>query len=154
MIQNDVLDYIGTVYSYAYQIPEAESFHLCLKDTWQNMDTEPDVLFDANGYSDRMLHAIRYYRHGRDGKVSLSDLFPTGDMLPDLMEESDKPRAFFFTPVYAESKCFGYAVVSYGDEPRSYDEVYRLWIRSATRHLETLRRITLQRHMQEKNEEE
>ena len=154
MLQNNIFGYLSMVYSYAYQIPEAESFHLCLNDTWQNMDTEPDVLFDANGYSDRMLHAIRYYRHGRDGKVSLSDLFPTGDMLPDLMEESDKPRAFFFTPVYAESKCFGYAVVSYGDEPRSYDEVYRLWIRSATRHLETLRRITLQRHMQEKNEEE
>ena len=154
MLQNNIYGYLSMVYSYAYQIPEAESFHLCLNDTWQNMDTEPDVLFDANGYSDRMLHAIRYYRHGQKGRVSLTDLFRTGDMLPDLDEESDQPRAFFFTPVYAESKCFGYAVVSYGSVPRSYDSVYRLWIRSATRHLEGLRRLTLQRHLHEKNEEE
>ena len=154
MQQNNILAFLSMVYSYAYQISEAESFHLCLNDTWQNMDTEPDVLFDANGYSDRMLHAIKYYRHGTDGRVSLNELFPTEDMLPELKEESDEPRAYFFSPIYTESKCFGYSVVSYGAVPRSYDEVYRQWIRSVTRHLENLRRITFQRHLHEKNEEE
>ena len=154
MQQNNILGFLSMVYSYAYQIPEAESFHLCLNDTWQNMDTEPDVLFDANGYSDRMLHAIQYYRYGNEGKVSLSELFLTEKILPELDNECDEPRAFIFTPVYSESKCFGYSVVSYGSVPRSYDGVYRQWIRSVTRHLDMLRRITLQRHLHEKNEEE
>lgn len=154
MLQNNILGYLSMVYSYAYQIPEAESFHLCLNDTWQNMDTEPDVLFNVSGYSDSMLHAIQYYRSGTEGKVSLTEHFPTEDMLPELNNEYDEPRAYFFTPVYAESKCFGYAVVSYGSVPRCYDEVYRLWIRSVTRHLEMLRRITLQRHLSEKKEDE
>ena len=154
MLQNNLQGFLSIVYSYAYQIPEAESFHLCLNDTWQNMDTEPDVLFDANGYSDHMLHAVSYYRNGREGNVSLTELFPTEDILPEIWEESEKPRAFFFTPVYYESKCFGYAAVSYGSETRVYDETYRLWIRSATRYLESLRRVTLQRHLNKKGEEE
>ncbi len=154
MLQNNISGYLSMVYSYAYQIPEAESFHFCMNESWQNMDTEPDMLFDTNGYSERMLHAIRYYRNGSDGEVSLTNLFPVDDMLPDLEKESDQPRAFFFTPIYSEAKCFGYAVVSYGSVPRSYDEVYRLWIRSATRHLEELRRLTVQRHLNVKNEEE
>ncbi len=154
MLQNNISGFLSMLYSYVYQIPDAESFHFCLNDTWQNMDTEPDVLFDANGYSDRMLHAIRYYRNGSDGEVSLTRFFPTKELIPDLGLESETPRAFFFTPLYSEAKCFGYAVVSYGSEIRSYDEVYRLWIRSAARHLEALRRITLQRYMHEKNEQD
>ena len=154
MLQNNLLGFLSMVYSYAYQIEDAESFHLCLNDTWQNMDTEPEVLFDANGYSDRMLHAIQYYRHETEGCVSLTDHYSTKDMLPEIYDKSDEPKAYIFTPVYSESKCFGYSVVSYGSVARSYDEVYRQWIRSVTRHLEILRRITLQRHLHEKNEEE
>ena len=58
----------------------------------------------------------------------------------------------FFTPVFFESQCFGYAVLSYGDKPRSYDETYRLWIGSVSRGFEVLRRDLMLKQMQEQLE--
>jgi hypothetical protein len=47
--------------------------------------------------------------------VGLDDTFDEKDMLPGLTDYRDKPTAFFFTPVFFEERCFGYAVVSYGN---------------------------------------
>ena len=57
----------------------------------------------------------------------IDETFDKKDMLPDLLEYRDKPRAFFFTPVFFEDRCYGYGVVSYGDTARCYDDVYRRW---------------------------
>ena len=143
MLQNDLLGFLSVVYSYAYQIPEAESFHLCLNDTWKELSVDPGIRFPEKGYSKEMLHAIRYFRNGSAGKVSVSDTFPVRDLLPELQENSDVPRAFLFLPVAFEAECFGYAVVSYGMAPRSYDETFRMWIRLIARGLESLRRSAM-----------
>ena len=154
MLQNDLLGYLSVVYSYAYQIPEAESFHLCLNDTWKNLSSDPNVRFAVKGYTKEMLHAIRYYREGSGGKVSVSDTFPAKDLLPELKEKTEEPRAFLFLPVYFESESFGYAVVSYGQNPRSYDETFRIWIKLINRCLESLRRAALLQLLRERTGDE
>ncbi len=136
MIQNDILDYIGTVYSYAYQIEEAESFSLCLcKEILQLGQKEPRR---NDGYSDEMIYAIKYSKDQLGDMVGLDETFDKKEMLPDLLEYRDKPKAFFFTPVFFEDKCYGYGVVSYGDTARCYDDVYRRWIKAVSFGFENL----------------
>ncbi len=138
MIQNDVLDYIGTVYSYAYQIKGAERFDLCLSSDIQDIANKK--LLRNEGYPAKMIHAIKSSKGHLDDMVGLDTLFDTSIMLPGLEDYRKEPMAFFFTPVFFEETCFGYGVVSYGNVPRSYDEIYRNWIKTVSFGFENLRK--------------
>ena len=141
MIHSDLLDYLGTVYSYAFQIKGAESFHLCLNRDIQDMG--PTAMHGNEGYSDRMIHAVSYHRGNVGDMVGLEEVFEVDNMLPGLDRYRPSPMSFFFTPVFFENKCFGYACVSY-TEPRSYDDIYRRWIRAVNLGFENLyKNITL-----------
>ena len=148
--QSSLQEYLGTVYSYAYQIRGAEEFHLCLANEWKN--TSPGLHIKNNGYPAKMIHAVRYCSDRRNNIAGLDEVFDTAEMLPELYEEHEAPRAYFFTPVFFENECFGYAVVSYGSSIRSYDDIYRRWIGSVCRGFEVLRRNILLIQMQEKLE--
>jgi EAL domain-containing protein (putative c-di-GMP-specific phosphodiesterase class I)/DNA-binding LacI/PurR family transcriptional regulator len=148
MSQTDLSGFMGTVYSYAFQLG-AESFHLCLGDMWKYMGKSSDVHFGNDGYPDKMIYAVRFNKSHKDGIAGLDISFDTSMLLPDLLEERPDPRAVFFTPVFCENNCFGYAAVEYGDEPRSYDEVYREWIRLVSKNLESLRRYLETSRVQE-----
>ncbi|MBR3536931.1 MAG: EAL domain-containing protein [Oscillospiraceae bacterium] len=146
--QNTLEDYLSTVYSYVYQITGAKEFHLCLSGEWKGMGL--GVHIRNKGYSQKMLHAIRYYDEDRKkNTVSTEELFDTAEMLPELYEGREKNTAFFFTPLFFEDECFGYASVSYGDALRSYDDTYRRWIGSVSRGLEFLRREINMQQLQE-----
>ena len=147
LCQPSMQDFLNTVYSYVYQLRSIEEFHLCIGSDWQHMEAGSQLTND--GYPVRMLHAIRYSGDHKNNLAKLEEQFPSADMLPELYEERDEPRAYFFTPVFFEDACFGYAAVSYGDIPRSYDETYRRWIGSVCRGFEVLRRGLLLRQMQE-----
>lgn len=60
------------------------------------------------------------------------------------------PKAYIFTPIYYEARNYGYAVISYGDQARSYDEVYRLWIWSLGCGIESMRRTLFIQAMRER----
>ncbi len=154
MIQSDLMGFLTTIYSYSYQLKGALSFHLCLNRQWKDVESDPRIHFDADGYSDEMLYAIKYLSSGSGGRVSVTDTFPAAQLLPELEEESEKPRAFIFTPVHFEEECFGYAAISYGEVPRSYDEIYRSWIKLVSRCLESFRREMLTQTVINQNEAE
>ena len=119
--QSSLQEYLGTVYSYAYQIRGAEEFHLCISTEWKS--AAQGIHHKNNGYPKRMIHAIRYCSDRKNNIAGLDESFETSEMLPELYEERETPAAYFFTPVFFENECFGYAVVSYGDKLRSYDEL-------------------------------
>ena len=148
LMQTDVMGYISTVYSYAYQISGAESFHLCLVDNICQMGR---VDMPRNeGYPRKMIHAIRYNRSNRDCMVSIEDIFETKQMLPELSTYTDDPQAYFFTPIFYENSCFGYAVLSYGSVPRSLDKLYNRWIKIVALGLESLRRNMVIKELRDK----
>ncbi|MBR4554928.1 MAG: EAL domain-containing protein [Ruminococcus sp.] len=140
MAQTDLLEYLGLIYSYAYQIKGAKSFCLCLCSPWRYMDKDPDTTVFNNGYSDRMICAVKYNEDSKDGLVSTDMLFDREQLLPDLFARSDEPSAYFFLPVFCEDQCFGYAAVSYGSVPRSYGDPCMKWLGLVSRGLESLRR--------------
>ena len=147
IVQSSLQEFLSTVYSYVYQLPEVSSFHLCLGSDWRYVGQ--NIHLPHEGYPEEMLHAIRY---SSDRKHDIADadlLFPSAEMLPELGEERSTPAAYFFTPLFFDAECFGYAAVSYGSRTRSYDEIYRRWISSVCRGFEVLRRNLVLKQMQE-----
>ena len=147
--QTSLTEYLGMIFSYAYQIKGAHSFHLCLAPPWKYMSTDHAITVRNEGYPEKMIYAVRYNSDRKDGHVGLDRTFPVKELLPALYEEREEPAAFFFTPVYSERQCFGYACVSYGNEARSYDDIYRRWIGLVSRGFESIRRELMIQGMQE-----
>ena len=140
MAQASLEEYVGAVYSYAFQLKGAKSFHLCLSNYCKYMGQTAKSRFANDGYPEKMIYAVRYNSDRKDGLADLEKTFEITQLLPGLWDERDCPRAVFFTPVFLESVCFGYAAVDYGETPRSYDDVYRNWMRTVCKGLEALRR--------------
>ena len=144
MEATDLHGLLDTIYSYIYQIKDVDSFHLCLNG---------DILSDGGlkkpnsfrpGFSKIMLHAIEYYKDKKKiSRVGEDVFFPSVDMLP-VPFDSDRPAGYIFLPVNFGSRSYGYAVISFGDEPRSYSEADRLWIQTVSRGLECLSRTTVE----------
>ena len=142
--QSDLQGALECIYEHFRQIKGCESFHLCLADQWMTPQYLTDGRLLDHGYTERMLHALSIYSDEKEeDKISLQEGFDTADMLPELYVSRPEPRAYFFTPLYYESNCLGYAVINYGKEPRSFDALYRLWIQAVMRGLECTRRAIL-----------
>ncbi|MCR5479578.1 MAG: EAL domain-containing protein [Ruminococcus sp.] len=149
IMQQNMEDFAGALYSYCYQLTGAKSFHICLTNWWKYTEQDAGLHLRNEGYPDKMTYAIRYSGDRKNNKLSTNETFETRIMLPDLYERRDKPTAFIFTPLFFETECFGYAVINYGDEARSYDEDYRRWINSVMRGFEALRRNLVIANMQQ-----
>lgn len=140
MLQSNLRDYLSTVYSYAYQLRGIESFHLFLNESYVFLDENPVIHCANDGYSEKMIYAIRYNRNGMNSMISTENRIERKNILPELSESAPGPAAYFFTPVFFENECFGYSIISYGSVPTSYDEIYRLWIKCVARGFESLKR--------------
>ena len=128
--ENSLKGFFEVVYSYIFQLGEVDGFHLFMN---ENNNTF--------GYSDRVLHAISYHADkDNDNSISVTEFVKTDLMLGELYEQHAQPKGYIFTPIFFEDSTHGYAVVSYGDVPRSYDSEYRLWITAVARGLEAVKR--------------
>lgn len=140
--QSDFKNLMNVIFSYVYQIREFDSFHLCLNEHWGNLKDmgKPDV--EWKDYTKQMIPILecRMREENRD-KIDFKKRFKIKVLLPDLHRDRDIPKAYFFTPLHFEDRCLGYAVISYGNEAKSYDDTYRLWLRSVMQGLECFRRI-------------
>ena len=145
--QTTLADFLDTVYAHVYQLHDAQEFHLCIGSDWQHIDAATHL--PNSGYPAQMLHAIRYSKDRKKNQSQTSELFPSADMLPELYAERESPCAYFFTPLFFENECFGYAAVSYGNIPRSYSDTFRRWIGSVCCGFEMLRRNQIMVQMQE-----
>ncbi|WP_051540239.1 EAL domain-containing protein [Ruminococcus sp. FC2018] len=150
MAQTDLQEFLSVIYSYAYQISDAQSFYLCLCPLWEHMGADAGIHVKNTGYPDRMICAVRYNSDRKDGIVGLDTVFDTRELLPGLFEKSDHPQACFFTPLFFANECYGYAAVNYGGKARSYDDVYRRWIATVSRGFEALRCRMISNNLQDK----
>ncbi len=155
-MMNDLLNetelptFLNTVYSYVYQLGNVDSFSLCLCGHWKDMDLDPDVVSDEAGITSKVILAVSYGREEAQNYTGTSEIFDRRVLLPQLEKRGTVPRAFFFTPLYSENRCFGYGAVSYGDQPRTYDRTYCKWMNLVGIGLEGLRRTSMIRLL-EKN---
>ncbi len=135
-------DLMNTIFTYVYQIREFDSFHLCLNSQWCDSKKLGERESQWQGYTEQILPVLQCAKTGNSqNRINFDKMFDRNVLLPALHEERDVPMAFFFTPMHFEERCLGYAVISYGNEAKSYDDTYRLWLRNAMQGLECFRRI-------------
>ena len=127
---------LEVIKSYMYQIGDFASFRFCLNSEWvENQD-----LNNMTEYSDTIYEVMTSRNGGKDTDIDLNRKFPAAQMLPELLEYSDKPRSYLFTPLHFDSMCFGYAVLSYGHDIVGMDVTYLFWLRTVMMGFEALRR--------------
>ncbi len=143
LCDTELSSYLNTVYSYVYQLEDVDSFSLCLCEHLKDMDSNPDAVSDEPGITPRVFRAIYYGREAGANDNAAYELFDRRDLLPELRERGSSPRAYYFTPLYCEARCFGYGVVSYGDRPRTYDRTYCKWMNLVGNGFEGLRRVRM-----------
>lgn len=133
-------DFFNIVFQYVYQIRNFDSFHLCLNENWDvSKAIEQETIY--HGYTTNISRIIRC---GKDpvhnNSISFEDTFNVSCLLPELEQGSDKPCSYIFTPLHFNEKSLGYAVISYGNEPKVYDKIYHLWLRNVMQGLECFNR--------------
>lgn len=145
MCQDKLTDFYNVVASYAYQIPNVDGFHLCLNSHWENEEKLVDLDNDWSRFSDEMLWVVKYDANSDENSeaVSTSNQFEISKLFPELDTEREKPKAYFFNPLFFEDKIMGYAIVSYAKKPEKYDTVYPRWLGNLMRGLESMRRMVL-----------
>ncbi len=127
---------IGQICEYLYLIKDYSDYYLCLCENWDgstdnySLETEE---FMKTEYTDRMTLALA----ARKKKCELGNtFFDTKDMLPDLWEDREKPKAYYFTPVHYNQYCIGYSALTYGGKVQAFDIIYRNWCRIVMNTLE------------------
>ena len=96
---------------------------LCLFENWFRENEIPsDTLICRN--------ANKYAPRG-DIVLKVSELHKLADHFPDM-------AVFYFNPVFFKERLLGYCAVMY-DEPDTYDDTYRHWLKSVSNGLEFLR---------------
>lgn len=139
----DAHDCLDKIYRMVYLIKPFERFWLCLKEEWLSSDEEA-----AAGYPDKM--SIVVYRHlmhdfndnpeGCYISENSGEIFDTRLMLPQLWEECDEPRVYYFAPVHYNEYSLGYAVVECAlKQEHIIGNVYRNWLRNVSSALEMIR---------------
>ncbi|MDE5965315.1 MAG: EAL domain-containing protein [Lachnospiraceae bacterium] len=148
LAQTDYQSYFNTVFQYTYQIRKFKSFHLCLNEGWNHSDfmISEDAL--RRGYTKNVYRVVKCGADEHTGNsIDFTDSFESSILLPELEEYREEPAAYIFTPVYFDDRCFGYAAISYGNEPRVYSEVYRVWLRSIMQGMEAFFRQNAMRSL-------
>uniref|UniRef100_UPI00405689FA EAL domain-containing protein n=1 Tax=Acetatifactor sp. TaxID=1872090 RepID=UPI00405689FA len=138
--QTNFYDLLRTIQSYTYQIQEFDEFHICLNEDWNDFEKKAQEGRQDEIYSLRMLHALRCYKDCTKDVHSFDTYFQKNLLLPVIHELQEKPRVYFFTPLYFEERSFGYAVVCY-EKAKSYSSTHRMWLRNVMHGLECFRRI-------------
>lgn len=132
-------NFFNTVFEYIYHIRDFESFHLCLNDNWDV--TQHGVEQLHNGYTSNVVRVIRCGKdHATGNSLSFSDTFEQAKLLPELSMSYEKPQAYIFTPLHFDDVSLGYAVISYGNKPKVYDQIYHMWLRNVMQGLESFNR--------------
>ena len=122
---------INTIYSYVYQIRPFESFSLCVNKDWQKMN---------DAFAPELLQAIRCGSSGVKDSVNFSVTYDSELILPDLYDDSDEPRVFYFLPLSYDDKIFGFTSIGYNDPEKGINLYLRSWMRKCMLGFEVLRR--------------
>lgn len=140
--QTDTESFFNTVSEYIYQIRPFQEFHICMNDYWRNPEIMTGDEALRYGYTDQVYRIIKCGPEEQDADtvVRYDDVFESSMLLPELYEDRDYPTSYIFTPLYFQDRSFGYTVINYGREPRVFEEVYRSWIKTVARDIESFAR--------------
>jgi len=148
---NSLDDLFRTVYENIYFLHGVDRLDICLNDTWLSQNDVAENAFPTVGYSDRMVNVLSYVADNPAASHVGTDLvFNTKELLPYINPDHE-PKSYIFNPLFFEDKTFGYAMISYGNEHRPYEEVNRLWLSTIARCLESYRRLEAVKYIEKQS---
>ena len=128
---------------YSYQIRPFNNFWLCMNEGFRDPNTFIGSNARRSGYASTMNMVIKCGKTLPDQDkeaVNFNRIFKSSQMIPELYEDRDYPTTFIFTPVFFDDRCFGYAVLNYGESLDFYDETFRVWMRNINQCIEAFYR--------------
>lgn len=130
-------DLMARIQYFLYLILDQKRYYLCLnEDCLGEHEIVGEISDVPKKYTENMVLHIRNV----DGKSrTLHEPFELKEIFPDLDEERESPCAFFITPVHFIDRCYGYAILSYGDKIKTIDITYRNWTNHVSNALESMR---------------
>lgn len=119
-------------------------FGFCFSEGWDSSE-------GVKRFTDRMytVYSAENVNGEYNQKVEPETSFDISEIHPVLWRDYDKPRVFYFEPLYTKKRCYGYAVLSYGNTDKVPDPCYRFWIRDTKLALESQRRMSEIRYLYE-----
>ncbi len=124
------------IMDHLYLISGFQDFYLCMCDLWDDLSKNSEYKADYDHYTDRM--HLRISCTDQIGEVT-DQIFDKSELLPALHADRDQPRAYYFTPLHFNERCFGYTVLGYGNSIRAYDSLYHNWTRNLNNAFEFMR---------------
>ncbi|MBR6761885.1 MAG: diguanylate cyclase [Oscillospiraceae bacterium] len=123
--------------NFVYMIRNCKEYYLCLCEDWEGGGAveHPDE-YRKTGFPEHMLLKLMF--NEKENAV-VTKPFPSSKMLPMLFEDREQPAAYYFTPLHHNDRFFGLSVLSFGDQPDSYDPLYCSWLQAVNIALEFVR---------------
>lgn len=142
LCQTTFYDFMKVLDDYVFYIRKFEEFHICLNEDWNDFEKKMKEGRVDETFSKRMLHILKCGpKDSSQDVISFDSYFDTTLLLPEIHVDHSEPRVYFFTPLHFEEYNFGYAVLCYQNQARSYDITYRMWLRNIMQAFECFRRI-------------
>ena len=139
LLATNVEEFFRTVYDYIYFLTGVKRMDIYIDEHWLVPEQVLKNMFLSEGYPAKMLHVLSYdLLDPERSYVGVNRFLDTEMMMEDVKART--PVGHLVVPLFYEEKSFGYAVMDYGGEARSYNTVARQWFNSVCRGLESLRR--------------
>ena len=140
LTQHNLEDFMKIVADYVYQLRPFDGFSICMNEGFLKPDTFVGENAIRRGYSEQVYRVLQSSGQENDAIIDFDTHFNVHDLLPELVDERSYPSTFIFNPMYFDDRCFGYTVLSYGTEVKTYDESYRIWMRNVMQGMEAFYR--------------
>lgn len=141
MAQTSFKNFIAVIQRYLFQIRPFTHFDICLNEGFLNPENNIGEKSLRKGYATNVYRVLSCSDYFEGNEVNFNRHFKSEEMLPDLFDYRDYPTTYFFNPLFCDDRCFGYTVINFGEEIRSYSKEYRVWMRTVMQGLESFLRL-------------
>jgi len=141
MTQTSMRAFMEALQRYLYQIKPYTHFDVCLNEGFLNPENIIGEKSLRKGYSETIHRVLSSSNYFEGDEIDFERVFRKEDLIPDLFEERDYPTTYFFNPLFCDDRCFGYTVLNFGQDTRTYKKDFRVWMRSVMQGMEAFYRL-------------
>lgn len=149
----DLRETLWTANWYTHLFGEFSRFSVCMCD---DVIKPEDVLDESSlrtGFTDEILMALdhRRFPDGRsDEFVGADRRFMVSEIYPPLFSAEGKPAAYVFRQLHFINRCFGFAVLSYGNDIVVPKANFDFWVNVLANAVESQRRLSIMTYLYKK----
>ena len=148
-------DMLWSMNWYTYFIEPFKGLYIALCEGWDDPISPLEELSQKT-YTEEMI--VHYYRENfldkyPDIKIGESMRFPSSEIFPLLFRGDGEPAAYLMRSLHFEDRCFGYAIITNGQESPTTDEMTDFWLNNVAIAFESQRRLQNMRYLYGKMQE-